>query len=133
MLRTASPGFALPGTVMSDLSLVRYAGFADLPEAGALRRRLEAEQREYLRHGIHLIIAQGSDGSLVVGDSHHYGTAVEPFADEGVHGLLFDEYRAVTGHAPPAVRERWSSSRREGAAASSVLSLLFLTLLKFKP
>jgi hypothetical protein len=44
MLRLESPGFALPGTVMSDLSLVRYRGFANLPEAGALRRRVEQEQ-----------------------------------------------------------------------------------------
>jgi D-hydroxyproline dehydrogenase subunit beta len=110
MLRLASPGFALPGTVMSDLSLVRYGGFASLPEAGALRRRLESEQREYLRHGIHLIIAQGSDGSLVVGDSHHYDAVTEPFADEGVYGLLLEEYRAVTGARPPAVQERWTGS-----------------------
>jgi glycine/D-amino acid oxidase-like deaminating enzyme len=110
MLRLESPGFALPGTVMSDLSLVRYGGFANLPEAGALRRRLESEQREYLRHGIHLIIAQGSDGSLVVGDSHHYDRAAEPFADEAVYGLLLDEYRAVIGQPPPAVRERWTGT-----------------------
>ena len=105
MTRLESPGFALPGTVMSDLSLVRYGGFASLPEAAALRRRLESEQSEYLRHGIHLIIAQGGDGSLIVGDSHHYAAA--PFADEKIYGLLFDEYRAVTGHPPPPVRERW--------------------------
>jgi hypothetical protein len=53
---------------------VRYAGFAKLPEAGVLRRCFEAEQPEYFQHGIHLIIAQSSDGSLVVGDSHHYET-----------------------------------------------------------
>jgi FAD dependent oxidoreductase TIGR03364 len=110
MLRLESPGFALPGTVMSDLSLVRYGGFASLPEAGALRRRLESEQHEYLRHGIHLIIAQGSDGSLVVGDSHHYDPVTEPFADEAVYGLILDEYRAVTGRPPPAVRERWTGT-----------------------
>jgi D-hydroxyproline dehydrogenase subunit beta len=110
MLRLESPGFALPGTVMSDLSLVRYGGFASLPEAGALRRRLESEQHEYLRHGIHLIIAQGSDGSLVVGDSHHYDPVTEPFADEAVYGLILDEYRAVTGQPPPAVRERWTGT-----------------------
>jgi FAD dependent oxidoreductase TIGR03364 len=107
MLRLESPGFALPGTVMSDLSLLRYGGFAGLPEAGELRRRLESEQREHLRHGVHLIIAQGPDGSLVVGDSHHYDAATEPFADEGVYGLILDEYRTVTGQQPPAVRERW--------------------------
>jgi len=110
MLRLESPGFALPGTVMSDLSLVRYGGFASLPEAGALRQRLESEQHEYLRHGIHLIIAQGSDGSLVVGDSHHYDPVTEPFADEAVYGLILDEYRAVTGQPPPAVRERWTGT-----------------------
>jgi D-hydroxyproline dehydrogenase subunit beta len=110
MLRLESPGFALPGTVMSDLSLLRYGGFAGLPEAGALRRRLESEQQEHLRHGVHLIIAQGSDGSLVVGDSHHYDAATEPFADEGVYGLILDEYRAVTGQEPPPVRERWTGT-----------------------
>jgi FAD dependent oxidoreductase TIGR03364 len=110
MLRLESPGFALPGTVMSDLSLLRYGGFASLPESGVLRRRLESEQREHLQHGVHLIIAQGPDGSLVVGDSHHYDDATEPFADEGVYGLILDEYRGVTGQEPPAVRERWTGT-----------------------
>jgi D-hydroxyproline dehydrogenase subunit beta len=110
MLRLESPGFNLPATVMSDLSLVRYGGFAGLAEAGALRRRLESEQREYLGHGIHLIIAQGSDGSLIVGDSHHDTRAAGPFAAERVYDLLLDEYRAVTGTQPPAVRERWTGS-----------------------
>jgi D-hydroxyproline dehydrogenase subunit beta len=110
MLRFKSPGFALPGTRMSDLSLVRYGGFARLPKAGALRRCLASEQPEYLRHGIHLIIAQGADGSLVAGDSHHYDAATEPFADEEVYDLLLEEYRAVTGQSPPAVRERWTGT-----------------------
>jgi D-hydroxyproline dehydrogenase subunit beta len=108
MLRLESPGFSLPGTLMSDLSLVRYGGFANLPEAAALRQRLEDEQAEYLAHGIHLIVAQGSDGSLVVGDSHHEGAG--PFADERIYELLLDEYRAVVGSEPPRVRERWTGS-----------------------
>lgn len=110
MLRLKSPGFTLPGTVRSDLSLVRYEGFESLPEAGALCRRLESEQPEGLRHGIHPIIAQGTDESLVVGDSHHYDTATEPFADEPVYDLLHDEYRVVIGQSAPAVRERWGGT-----------------------
>lgn len=101
MMRLESPGFTLPGTVMSDLSVARYGGFATLPEAEALRRRLQSEQGEYLRYGIHLIIAQGSDGSLVVGDSHDY--AAGPFAGERIYELLLEEYRAVTGRGPPTV------------------------------
>jgi D-hydroxyproline dehydrogenase subunit beta len=110
MLRLQSPGFALPGTVMSDLSLLRYGGFSSLPAAGALRRRLEIEQGEYLGKGIHLIVAQSSDGSLVVGDSHHYAPDAVPFADEAVYDLILEEYRAVMGAPPPAVRERWTGS-----------------------
>jgi D-hydroxyproline dehydrogenase subunit beta len=110
MLRLEGPGFTLPGTVMSDLSLLRYGGFANLPEAEALRRRLESEQAEYLREGIHLIVAQSSDGSLVVGDSHHYELGAVPFAEEAVYELILEEYRAAMGRPPPAVRERWTGS-----------------------
>ena len=71
MLRLADPGFRLSAGVMSDLGLVRYAGYAALPQAGPLRARLEAEQPEQLEHGVHLIVVQSADGSLVVGDSQH--------------------------------------------------------------
>ena len=107
MLRLESPGFELPATLMSDLSLLRYGGFARLPEAQVLRQQLQAQQGEYLHHGIHLIAAQATDGSLVVGDSHHYDTADQPFSDASVDELILAEYRRVMGAAAPAVRERW--------------------------
>jgi hypothetical protein len=56
---------------MTDLSLVRYLGYSELPEAAPLLARLRQEQPEYLAQGIHLISVQGADGGLVVGDSHH--------------------------------------------------------------
>lgn len=110
MLRLENPGFVLPGTLMSDLSLVRYGGFATLPEASVLLQRLQVEKPEYFRHGIHLLVAQGADGSLVVGDSHHYGREPVIFAAERIYELLLDEYRAVTGHDAPAIRERWTGT-----------------------
>jgi FAD dependent oxidoreductase TIGR03364 len=107
MLRLADPGFRLPGALMSDLGLVRYAGYSALPEATALRTRLEAEQGEHLRHGIHLIAVQSADGTLIVGDSHQYATTPDFFADEGVDRLILEEFAAATGRPPPQVRERW--------------------------
>jgi len=107
MLRLADPGFRLPGVLMSDLGLVRYAGFSALPEAAALRERLAAEQGRHLQHGIHLIAVQSSDGTLVVGDSHHYAQTADFFADERVDRLILDEFAAATGRPPSAVRERW--------------------------
>jgi glycine/D-amino acid oxidase-like deaminating enzyme len=92
---------------MSDLGLVRYLGYAELPEAAALKQRLEAEQGEHLAHGVHLIAVQGEDGSLVVGDSHHYGATPDPFAPDSVDELIMDEFRRVVALPEPVVRERW--------------------------
>jgi D-hydroxyproline dehydrogenase subunit beta len=121
MMRLESPGFALPGTITSDLTLARYAGFASLGEADILRRRLESEQGEFFKHGIHLIVAQAADGSLIVGDSHHYDTPTEPFAEERIYELLLDEYRTVMGHSAPAIRERWTGTYATGRDGGAVL------------
>jgi FAD dependent oxidoreductase TIGR03364 len=110
MLRLADPGFRAPAALMSDLGLVRYAGFADLPQARALRRRLEAEQPRHLANGVHLIAVQSADGTLVVGDSHHYDDAPGPFAPAEAEALILDELQAATGLAPPPVLERWTGT-----------------------
>ncbi len=112
MLRLAppSPGWRLASPVMTDLSLVRYLGYAALPEAAGLRTRLEAEQKRHIDNGIHLIVVQSADGSLVVGDSHHYGTTPDPFGREDVDQLILDEYAATIAPGRPTVLERWTGT-----------------------
>ena len=107
MLRLASPGFTLPAALMSDLGLGRYAGYASLEAATPLKARLAREQPEHLKHGVHLIVVQSADGSLVVGDSHHYAATPDPFASEAVDALILEEFRAALGIAPPPILERW--------------------------
>ena len=97
-------------TVMSDLGLVRYLGYAELPEAAVLKRRLEAEQGAQLEHGVHLIVARSADGSLVVGDSHHYGATPDPFAPGFVDDLILAEYAAVFDGSVPAIEARWTGT-----------------------
>ena len=107
MLRLAAPGFRLPGALMSDLGLGRYPGYAELEAAAPLKARLAREQPEHLRHGIHLIVVQSADGSLVVGDSHHYAATPDPVALEEVDALILEEFRAALGIEPPPIVERW--------------------------
>ena len=122
MMRLEAPETPLPIPVMSDLGLVRYLGYADLPEATAIKARLEAEQAEHLKNGVHLIAVGSSDGSLVVGDSHHYAATPDPFAPEHVDELILEEFRAVLpGYASLAVRERWIGTY---ASASDRLALI---------
>ena len=108
MMRLAAPGFSLPGVVMSDLSLVRYGGFAAQPAAAALRSQLGRECARELEHGVHLIVAQASDGSLVVGDSHHYSDHADPFASEAIDALILAQLRALLELARVEVVERWN-------------------------
>jgi FAD dependent oxidoreductase TIGR03364 len=104
--RPARP-LQLDAALMSDLSLVRYAGYAALPEAGALRRQLQGEAPELLSAGIHLIAVQSRDGSLVVGDSHHEETAASPFASEAIDDLLLAELHDGLARPVGRVVERW--------------------------
>lgn len=105
----------LPGSVMSDLSLVRYEGYADLPESAPLRHVLEREQAEWLEQGIHLIAVQSTDGTLVVGDSHVYGNSEAPFASERTDALILQEMQRVLKLQDATVSERWTGTYASAA------------------
>ena len=101
MLRARSrSGLAIGRAVMTDLSLVRYLGYAELPEAQALRRRLDIEQSNHLAAGVHLIVVGAADGSMIVGDSHVYAATPDPFASETFDELILDEHEALFGERP---------------------------------
>lgn len=111
MLRIAPAApVRLGAAVMSDLSLARYEGFADLPEAAALAARLDREAGEARRAGVHLIAVQSADGSLVVGDSHVYGDGPQPFASERFDALILDEFDRVFAMPGRRVVERWTGT-----------------------
>jgi FAD dependent oxidoreductase TIGR03364 len=110
MLRLADPGMRLGFTVMSDLSLARYAGYAALGAASPLRESLAVSHAAALETGVHLIAAQGSDGQLIVGDSHDYDDVAEPFQTSAVEALILAEFEAGTGMVAPPVAERWRGS-----------------------
>jgi glycine/D-amino acid oxidase-like deaminating enzyme len=57
---------------------------------------------------VHLIVAQGADGGLIVGDSHHYERLPGPFAPARAEADILEEYARATGLEPPPVLERWT-------------------------
>ncbi|MTH98860.1 TIGR03364 family FAD-dependent oxidoreductase [Roseibium sp. RKSG952] len=93
--------------VMSDLGLARYLGYAELPEAVALKQRLDRDMAAYRDNGIHLIVVQSEDGSLIVGDSHHYSDTPDPFIDKTVNDLILSELDTVLDLGPYDVTETW--------------------------
>jgi FAD dependent oxidoreductase TIGR03364 len=122
MLRVRpEPGFRLPGSVMADLSLVRYHGYSKLPAAARLLAQVRDEERESLDHGIHLIVVQSADGSLMVGDSHHYGPVLEPFADERVDELIMAHLRKTVKLKEARITQRWVGTYPSSASTDCLI------------
>src|SRR5690606_5025074 len=67
--------------------------------------------------GIHLIVAQGPDGSLVIGDSHHYGPTPDPFGAEAVDRLIIGEFERLFGGLQLPVVARWVGTYASGLQA----------------
>ena len=109
MLRLAPQpeAWRLPAAIMSDFGLIRYGGFSGQPSATALRALLEARDPLCIANGIHLIVTQSEDGSLIVGDSHHYGGTPDPFFSSDVEAAILRLAHATLRIPKTDVIERW--------------------------
>ena len=64
------PSVHLPGNILTGLTIRRYESFKELPSFSALDPN-EINQKA-IENGIHILFKQRVDGSIVIGDSHHY-------------------------------------------------------------
>ncbi|PNK61435.1 TIGR03364 family FAD-dependent oxidoreductase [Psychrobacter sp. FDAARGOS_221] len=99
--------FTLNAAVMSDLSFARYDGFAQLPEADALKNLLDDIQSEERQAGVHLIVVQSEDGSLIIGDSHDYSDRELPFRDTRIDDLILNEFYQVMDIGDVDITQHW--------------------------
>ncbi|GAA2638740.1 TIGR03364 family FAD-dependent oxidoreductase [Actinomadura fulvescens] len=121
MLEVAPPGGlrVAPG-VLTGSSLLRYGGFLAQPSIDTLRKRFASEAPELLDAGVNLMFTQRPDGTIVLGDTHHYGATHAPFDDERTAGLLLREGARLLGVPSLRVLRRW----RGEYAASTQTSFL---------
>lgn len=99
--------FKLNAAVMSDLSFARYDGFAQLPEADALKSLLDDTQAAERKAGVHLIVVQSTDGSLIIGDSHDYSDKELPFRDTYQDDLIVNEFKQVMAIGEIDITQHW--------------------------
>lgn len=93
--------------VLSGYSLLRYGGFLECPTAAGVAARLRAERPAAIAAGLNLMFTQCPDGTLIVGDTHHYARTHAPFADETLDRLVLDEAARLLGAGDLTVHERW--------------------------
>lgn len=110
----APGGYTHDAAVLTGTSMLRYGGMAELPAAAAVRAELERTEPELLQLGANLMFTRRPDGTLLVGDSHHYGVTADPFLDESIGRHLLDGVARVLGVEQLRVLQRW-----QGVYASS--------------
>jgi len=74
MMRTLPmPEIALPGNILTGLSIRRYESFSQCPSFASLNT--PDHYTELKKWGIHVLFKQATDGSIIIGDSHEYAPA----------------------------------------------------------
>ena len=72
----------------AGLTLRHYPSFADCPSLPAAQERIAREMPAYDRYGIHVMAAQNGNGEVIIGDSHEYEKAIEPFDSRQIEELI---------------------------------------------
>lgn len=89
------------------LTLRHYANFSDCPALDTVKSRIAARHPELDRFGIHVMIAQNRDGSLILGDSHEYDERIGPFDKADIDDLILRELRRIARLPAWTITERW--------------------------
>lgn len=89
------------------LSLVHYRSFA-AADLSSLKKFFEKEYPEYLKWGIHVMVAQNEAGELTVGDSHEYGMTHDPFDKHFINQMILDYLKKFARFKDEAILETWN-------------------------
>jgi D-hydroxyproline dehydrogenase subunit beta len=109
MMRTpAQPdGWRLGPMLAGGLTLCHYPTFQACPSLPALKRRYEETMPEFVRQGIHVMAAQNFLGEVVIGDSHEYDDAIDPFDKPSIDALILEHLRGMVRLPDESIAARW--------------------------
>ncbi|WP_144662394.1 TIGR03364 family FAD-dependent oxidoreductase [Paenarthrobacter nicotinovorans] len=113
-------GVEFAPAALTATSMLRYPAFTDMPAAAALRDEVQRNQPELLDIGANVMFTQRPDGTIILGDSHHYHPTADPFLDESVTTALNSDISSRMG-APLEIIQRW-----QGVYASSDVAPLLV-------
>ncbi len=109
MMRTGPQpgGWRLGPMIAGGLTLGHYTAFQVCPSLPALKQRFAATMPEFIRHGIHVMASQNALGEVVIGDSHEYDDAIEPFDKPAIDSLILGYLENMIMFPEPTIAARW--------------------------
>lgn len=94
-------------SLCSGLTLRHYASFSVCPSLPLLDARYDAENPDYKKFGIHVLVAQNQASELIIGDSHDYALTHEPFDSEYINNLILNYLSKFLPTDRIRIVERW--------------------------
>ena len=119
-LAPPAPDYSLGPMLAAGLTLLHYDAFAGCPSLSDVRARLDLELPEHRARGIHVMVSQGEDGRLIIGDSHDYVAPFAPGTDVETERLILDQLATFFAPARGRVLRRWSGSYAKRRGGGSV-------------
>src|SRR5262249_49667755 len=103
------------------LTLRHYMSFAICPSLPALADRIEREYPEHVRYGIHVMASRNGRGEVVIGDSHEYGDAIEPFDRVEIDRLILDYLATFLDLSGLRIAARWHGTYAKHPTETSIV------------
>ncbi len=90
------------------LTLRHYRSFENCPTSFHVRSRIARDHPELDQYGIHVMATQNELGEVVLGDSHEYGAAIEPFDKQIIDDLILRELQKIFVLSSCEISSRWT-------------------------
>jgi D-hydroxyproline dehydrogenase subunit beta len=107
MMRTQPRLARLRPMLAGGLTLRHYKNFESCPTLETVKARIARDNPEFDRYGIHVLVSQNGHGELILGDSHEYDSAIEPFDKAEIDNLVLNYLDTFFDRGDLAIAARW--------------------------
>jgi FAD dependent oxidoreductase TIGR03364 len=89
------------------LTLCQYKAFEVCRTLAAVKERVAATMPDYVKYGIHVLVAQHDRGEVVIGDSHEYDADISHVDKAEIDELVLAYLRRMLHLPDPTIAARW--------------------------
>jgi FAD dependent oxidoreductase TIGR03364 len=103
--------YTLDGSILTGLSIRRYEAFYECPSFKSIKVKEDPDTLEK-KWGIHILFKQAADGSVILGDSHHYADAknIDDLGfdlDMDIDNFMIQEAKKIIDLPNYEIQNRW--------------------------
>ena len=103
--------YKLEGSILTGLSIRRYEAFYECPSFKAIKAKENPDALEK-KWGVHILFKQAADGSVILGDSHHYADAqnIDDLGfdlDMDIDNFMIQEAKKIIDLPNYEIQNRW--------------------------